>query len=82
MSTTPSGDPPTSETTRTEPHRPSFGFVGSSGDIARLPVPGNAEFLLFLVVEIIFSMLWWFRDDVTTEFWITVTTVPDGVRTS
>jgi hypothetical protein len=71
MSTTP-GEPPTSETT---PTRPSFGFVGSTGDIARLPIPGNAEFLLFVFVEIIFSLLWWFHDDITTEFWVTVTTV-------
>ena len=75
MSTTPPSEPPTSETTPTRPHRPSFGFVGSTGDIARLPVPGNAEFLLYLVVEIVFSLLWWFRDDITTEFWVTVTTV-------
>jgi hypothetical protein len=75
MSTTPPGEPPTSETTPMSSKRPAFGIVGSSGDIARLPVPGNAEFLLYLFVEVIFSLLWWFRDDITTEFWITVTTV-------
>jgi hypothetical protein len=73
MSTTPPGEPPTSETTRTS--RPAFGSLGSPGDIARLPIPGNAEFLLFLVVEFIFALLWWFHDDITTEFWVTVTTV-------
>ena len=74
MSTTPPGEPPTSETTPTA-SRPAFGSIGSPGDIARLPIPGNAEFLLFLFVEFIFALLWWFRDDITTEFWVTVTTV-------
>jgi hypothetical protein len=73
MSTTPSGETPTSETTPTGA-RPSFGFVGGSGDLARLPVPGNAEFLVLLFIELIFTMLWWFRDDINTQFWMTVTT--------
>jgi hypothetical protein len=73
MSTTPPGEPPTSETTPTSP-RPSFGSIGSAGDIARLPIPGNAEFLLYAFVEIIFALLWWFRDDIDTQFWVTVTT--------
>jgi hypothetical protein len=75
MSTTPSGEPPTSETTPPGTARPSFGFVGGSGDLARLPVPGNAEFLVLLFIELIFTLLWWFRDDINTEFWMTVTTV-------
>jgi hypothetical protein len=74
MSTTPPGETPTSETTPPRTARP-FGFVGGSGDLARLPVPGNAEFLVLLFIELIFSLLWWFRDDVNTEFWMTVTTV-------
>jgi hypothetical protein len=75
MSTIPPGEPPTSETSATRAQRPLSGFVASSGDIARLPVPGNAEFLLYLLVEIIFALMWWFRDDITTEFWMTATTV-------
>ena len=43
-------------------------------DFARLPIPGNAEFLLYALLEIVFSFLWWFRDDVTTEVWMTITT--------
>jgi hypothetical protein len=74
MSTTPPGEPPTRETTPGA-SRPAFGSIGSAGDIARLPIPGNAEFLLFLFVEIIFALLWWFRDDVTTEDWMLATTV-------
>jgi hypothetical protein len=75
MSTTPPGEPPTSETTPTSAHRPSFGLIGSSGDLARLPVPGNAEFLLYFFIEAVFSILWWFRDDISTEDWMLYTTV-------
>jgi hypothetical protein len=73
MSTTPPGEPPTSETTPPTTQRP-FGSLGSTGDLARLPIPGNAEFLLYALVEIIFTLLWWFRDDIDTQFWVTVTT--------
>jgi hypothetical protein len=74
MATTPPGEPPTSETTPTPPQRPSFGLIGSSGDLARLPIPGNAELLLYVVVELIFTVLWWFRDDVDTSEWMLLTT--------
>jgi hypothetical protein len=75
MSTIPPGEPPTSETTPTPPQRPAFGFVGTTGDLARLPIPGNAEFLLYAFIELIFAVLWWFRDDINTEEWILYTTV-------
>jgi hypothetical protein len=74
MSTTPPGEPPTSETTPTSA-RPSFGSIGSRGDIARLPIPGNAEFLLYLVIELIFAIIWWVDDDVGVEDWMLFTTV-------
>jgi hypothetical protein len=28
-------------------------------DIARLPIPGNAEFALWLFLEIVFTLIWW-----------------------
>ena len=74
MSTTPPGEPPTSETTPTST-RPSFGSIGSAGDLARLPIPGNAEFLLYAFVEIIFAILWWVDDDVSVQDWMLFTTV-------
>ncbi len=43
-------------------------------DLARLPVPGNAEFLVYLVVEVIFVLIWAFTDDVTASHWATLTT--------
>jgi hypothetical protein len=74
MSTTPPGEPPTTETTPTST-RSSFGSIGSTGDIARLPIPGNAEFLLYLVIELIFAIIWWVDDDVSVEDWMLFTTV-------
>ena len=74
MSTMPPDQP-------TQPSAPTATPVGTGrsqinvNDIARLPIPGNAEFLLYALLEIIFSFLWWFRDDVTTEWWMTITTV-------
>jgi hypothetical protein len=73
MSTTPPGEPPTSETTPPTTQRP-FGSLGSTGDLARLPIPGNAEFLLYAVVEIIFAIIWWVDDDVSVEDWMIFTT--------
>ncbi len=33
-------------------------------DIARLPMPGNAEFALWLFLEVVFTLCWWISDDV------------------
>jgi hypothetical protein len=40
---------------------------------ARLPVPGNAEFLLWLVVEVIFAIIWAASDQVDAGAFVTVT---------
>jgi nicotinamide riboside transporter PnuC len=42
---------------------------------ARMPIPGNAEFFLWLVVEIIFVIIWIAADSVNTQFWTVITTV-------
>jgi hypothetical protein len=42
---------------------------------ARLPIPGNAEWLLWFVVEIIFTLIWIIADSVNTLIWVEVTTV-------
>jgi hypothetical protein len=49
--------------------------LGSPGSIARLPFPGNAEFAVFLVVEIIFLIVAAVADSVTTFHWFYATTV-------
>jgi hypothetical protein len=40
---------------------------------ARLPVPGNAEFLLWLVVEIVLVIVVWIADSVDVATWIDFT---------
>lgn len=42
-------------------------------DIARLPMPGNAEFALWAFLEIIFTLIWWFNDTVDATEWMTIT---------
>ena len=68
MSTTPT-DP-------NEPARPSsFTVRTSSGSIARMPVPGNAEFLLWLVVEVIFGIIWAASDRLDANGFVTATAI-------
>jgi hypothetical protein len=39
-----------------------------------MPVPGNAEFLLYAVIEIVFALIWIIADSVNTLTWVTMTT--------
>ena len=45
-------------TTPNEPGGPMGATFGSSGSIARLPVPGNAEFAVYFLIEFIFVLIW------------------------
>jgi hypothetical protein len=42
---------------------------------ARMPIPGNAEFALYALIEIIFILIWIIADSVNTFTWVEVTTV-------
>jgi hypothetical protein len=42
---------------------------------ARMPVPGNAEFAMWLVVEIILALVWIIADSVNTQQWAIYTVV-------
>ncbi|HSB39406.1 MAG TPA: hypothetical protein VLD13_09990 [Gaiellaceae bacterium] len=42
---------------------------------ARMPIPGNAEFALFALIEFVFILIWIIADSVDTRYWVTVTTV-------
>jgi hypothetical protein len=66
MSTTSGGD---------RPDMPMGQTFGSSGSIARLPVPGNAEFAVYVLVELIFALIWIIADSVDTRQWVLYTTV-------
>jgi hypothetical protein len=63
-----------------ETSRPTYGYtVGSSTlDLARLPIPGNAELLIYVVVLIVFGLIALIDDHVSADrfvwgaTWITV----------
>jgi hypothetical protein len=71
MSTTPP-EQPEGGTTRQSMGMPSMPSIASG---ARMPIPGNAEFALWFVVEIIFVLIWIIADSVNTRDWVMVTTV-------
>jgi hypothetical protein len=66
--TPPGGMPP--------PHQqpqPGYG-TNQPLNMARLPVPGNAEFLLWLVVVIVFAIVAAIAEDVDSHMWMIATT--------
>jgi hypothetical protein len=67
MSTTPPEQPPAGGTSR-----PSYGY--NAPNVARMPIPGNAEFMVYLVVELIFALIWIIADSVNTATWVSLTT--------
>ncbi len=66
MTTTPPEQPAGSRPTMGMPSIPSG---------ARMPIPGNAEFLLFVVLEIVLILIWIIADSYNTTGWILTTTV-------
>ena len=42
---------------------------------ARLPIPGNAEFALYAVIEIALILIWIIADSVNTDRWCVFTVV-------
>ena len=68
MSTTPPEQQPPSGGTS----RPSYGY--NAPNVARMPIPGNAEFMVYLVIELIFALIWIIADSVNTATWVTLTT--------
>jgi hypothetical protein len=64
MSTMPPPDQPTEErSTRT------YGGGGVTVDVARLPIPGNAEFALYLVALIVAWIVAWASDVLDAASW-------------
>ena len=71
MSSTPPEEPAGGSTQSSSSSSMSGSMTGlgiSSG--ATLPMPGNAEFLLYLVVEIIFTIIWIAAESVDTAMWV------------
>ena len=68
MSTTPPGDqpstpPPTGTTTTTTPQ-------WNMPDMARLPIPGNAELVVYLLALIVAMLVCWIADELGTGAWM------------
>jgi len=55
------------------PGRPAYGY--NTMNMARMPIPGNAEFAVYLLVEIIFVLIWIIADSVDTRQWAIYTVV-------
>jgi hypothetical protein len=49
------------------------GYMGWQG--ARMPIPGNAEWLLWFVVEIVFAIIWAASDEVGAQLFMIATAV-------
>ena len=86
MSTVPPEQPPPSQPTpppHEQPTQQASAYTPPSqhgrtqlglNDIARLPMPGNAEFVLYLLLVTAFTLIWWFDDDVASGQWMTIVT--------
>jgi hypothetical protein len=56
--------------------RPGYGYhPGSTLDFARLPIPGNAEFLVYVISLIVFLLVALIDDTVDAGAWMTAATV-------
>jgi len=55
---------------------PGYGGVGMMGwQGARMPIPGNAEWLLWFVVEILFAIIWAASDEVGGQLFMIASAV-------
>jgi hypothetical protein len=50
-----------------------YGFSPVAG--ARMPIPGNAEFLVFFLIWVILAIIWAASDQVGAGLFVTLTTV-------
>ena len=56
--------------------RPGYGYhPGTTLDFARLPIPGNAEFVVYLLSLIVFLLVALIDDHVDAGAWMTAATV-------
>jgi hypothetical protein len=74
MSTT----PPPDEQPTTVQATPSSAYTINMGDMARLPIPGNAELAIWVLALIVAWIVCWTTDSLTANNWLqffTFTTV-------
>ncbi len=65
-----SATPPGGNLPPTQQHQPGY----QMNIPARLPIPGNAEFLLWLVVALVFAIVAAIAEDVDSHMWMIATT--------
>jgi hypothetical protein len=63
MATTPPDEP--------QQPRPSYGY--GRPDLARMPIPGNAELIVFLLVWFVIFLIWVIADEVTSGTFASLT---------
>ena len=54
--------------------RPAYGYTGGTLDIARLPIPGNAEFGVYVIVLVVLALMAKFDDHVSGGDFVHATT--------
>ena len=74
MSTTPTPPEGTTTTTSTTTGRAGYGS-NLQMDVARLPLPGNAEFLVYIVAVILAWIVCWLSDSLSANDWLLTFTV-------
>jgi hypothetical protein len=67
MSTVPPGDQPPTPPPPTTTTTPAW---GNMPDMARLPIPGNAEFAFWLFVLILVALVCWISDSLGSPHWL------------
>ena len=74
MSTTPPEQPATEQ--QAQPPQSAaraYGLKPGTVDFARMPVPGNAELVVFLLVWLVIALIWLFSDEVGAGTFATLT---------
>jgi hypothetical protein len=66
MATTP---PPDEQPTTVQP-TPSGAYTVNVSDIARLPIPGNAEFAVYLLALLVAWIVCWTTDSLRANDWL------------
>jgi hypothetical protein len=73
MSTTPPEQPASEQPQSPEGAARTYGLRPGTVDFARMPVPGNAELIVFLLVWLVIALVWLFSDEVGAGTFATLT---------
>jgi hypothetical protein len=83
MTTTPPEPPPSSSVSTPGPASTGgttgMPWMGGMPDAGRLPIPGNAEFGLYLVALVIAWLVCWLTDSLSANDWFTFFTVTTAI---